>query len=256
METIYSVPDLFKHKMNSREFFVVIDDLMTSYLPASPEVFVILVSFMSLCLCLLLIVSNNMARSLSPQEFANYGREKNENEEGADEEREEKYLSKEHLEAIALRRWKTVLSWIAFHPNQVSSQKDRKGQTILHHAALFRAPAHIMDMILWASPELAQKSNRDGELALHWAVRLSTPNPVLNLLLKANPEAAFCRDRVEGVTPLSLLWERHQSSLINIWRSDRNQLLSESENTWRRILFIFRAVHNENQATFASVLRH
>ena len=187
-----------------------------------------------LILLSLILISNTTDDFLSPEEFANYGR--------ADMEQKEEYLTKEHLEAIALRKWKFILSWIAFHPNQVATLNDKKGQTILHHAALFRAPAHIMECILWAAPELAAIPNRDNELALHWAIRLSTPNPVLNLLLEANPEAAFSRDR-ENITPLSLMWERHQTSLINTWRSDRDQLLTESDNTWKRILCIFRAIH-------------
>jgi hypothetical protein len=134
------------------------------------------------------------------------------------------------------------LSWIAFHPDQVAKLRDTKGQTVLHHAALFRAPAHVMEGILWVAPELASVPNRDGELALHWAVRLTTPNPVLALLLQANPETAFWRDH-QNSTPLSLLWGRHQTSLLQNWRSEREKLLVESNNTWKRILSIFRAVH-------------
>jgi hypothetical protein len=155
-----------------------------------------------------------------------------------------KYLSQEHLEPIALRQWKTVLSWVAFHPNQVAKLRDTKGQTVLHHAALFRAPVHVMESLLWAAPELASIPNQDGELALHWAVRLSTPNPVLALLLEANPDTAFWEDH-QKTTPLSLLWERHQTGLLQAWRRfQREKLSNEWSNTsWKRVLSILRAVH-------------
>jgi ankyrin repeat protein len=158
-------------------------------------------------------------------------------------------LSQEHLEPIALRQWKAVLSWVAFHPEQVASFQDAKNQTVLHHACLFRAPAHVLESILCAAPELASIANRDGELALHWAIRLSTPIPVLKLLLNANPETAFWRDHL-NMTALSLLWERHySSSMLRLWRDDPSQLLET--NSWNRIVLVFRAVHEANKSSSA-----
>lgn len=152
----------------------------------------------------------------------------------------EKFLTAEHLEPIALRQWKKVLSWIAFNTDEVGSLRDRKGQTVLHHASLFRAPVDIIESILWAAPELASVANQDGEVALHWAIRLSTSSHILNLLLQADPESAFVSD-YQNSTPLSLLWERRQSALFGIWRYDRQRFLKEC-NLWKRILSIFQAV--------------
>jgi ankyrin repeat protein len=151
-------------------------------------------------------------------------------------------LSQEHIEAIALRQWKQVLAWVAFHSDQVSRVEDIKGQTILHHAALFRAPADVMEFLLWAAPELASVPNKDGELALHWAVRLSTPSQILALLLSAYPESAFLAD-ANGSTPLSLLWEKHQITLLQIWRTERQRLLDETDCVWRRIMSVYRALN-------------
>jgi hypothetical protein len=151
-------------------------------------------------------------------------------------------LSQEHLEPIALRQWKQVLSWVAFHPDKICGLKDTNHQTVLHHAALFRAPVHVMESILWAAPELASSTNKEGETPLHWAVRLSISNPVLTCLLRANPETAFWTDHQES-SPLDLLWERHQTPLLHTWRTERRKLLDETDNAWKRVLSVFRAVH-------------
>lgn len=171
--------------------------------------------------------------SMTAEEFANYKYESSS---------ATNLLSQEHIEAIALRQWKKVMTWAAFHSDQVSRVEDVKGQTILHHAALFRAPADVMEFLLWAAPELASVPNKDGELALHWAVRLSTPSPILSLLLEAYPESAFFAD-AHGATPISLLWERHQISLLTIWRTERQRLLDESEHVWKRIMYVYRTLH-------------
>jgi len=173
---------------------------------------------------------------MSAEEFANYKYESS---------CATNLLSQEHIEAIATRQWKKVLAWVAFHSDQVAREEDVKGQTILHHAALFRAPADVMEFLLWAAPELASVPNKDGELALHWAVRLSTPSPVLSLLLEAYPESAFWAD-VNGSMPLSLLWERHQISLLHIWRTERRKLLEETDNEWRRIMSVYRSLHERS----------
>ena len=121
-------------------------------------------------------------------------------------------LTREHIEPIALRQWKKVLSWIAFHPDEVASFADHRRQTVLHHACLFRAPSHVIESILLAAPELASVTNTDGEPAIQWAVRLGLPNEVMKLLLKADPVAGFIRDK-DGNTALSLIWERHQETI-------------------------------------------
>lgn len=169
---------------------------------------------------------------MSPAEFANYKYQSS---------CATNLLSQEHIEAIAMRQWKKVMAWVAFHSDQVPRLEDIKGQTILHHAALFRAPADVMEFLLWAAPQLAFVPNKDGELALHWAVRLSTPSPVLTLLLEAYPESAFLPDG-DGSTPLSLLWERHQISLLRTWRTERYRLWDESDSVWRRIMCVYRAL--------------
>lgn len=176
---------------------------------------------------------------MSPEEFANYKYESSS---------ATNLLAQEHIEAIATRQWKKVLAWVAFHSDQVARAEDANGHTILHHAALFRAPAHVMEFLLWAAPELASVRNKDGELALHWAVRLSTPSTVLSLLLDADPESAFWAD-VHGFTPMSLLWERHQINLLQIWRTERRKLLEETDGVWKRIMSVYRALHDRSQAS-------
>jgi len=191
---------------------------------------VILISF--IVVLLRRLCRKNYEDVMSAEEFANY-----------------KYhsscatnlLSQEHIEAIVMRQWKKVLAWVAFHSDQVSRVEDVKGQTILHHAALFRAPVDVMEFLLWAAPELAAVRNKDGELALHWAVRLSTPSPILTLLLEAYPESAFQAD-ANGSTPLSLLWERHQIPLLKLWRTERQKLWDETDSAWRRIMSVYRAL--------------
>ena len=39
-------------------------------------------------------------------------------------------LSRDHIEMIVQRDWKTLMSFVAFHPNQVSKLRDSKQQTI------------------------------------------------------------------------------------------------------------------------------
>lgn len=168
---------------------------------------------------------------MTAEEFANYKYESSS---------ATNLLSQEHVEAIALRRWKQVLAWVAFHSDQVSRVEDTNGHTALHHAALFRAPAHVMELILWAAPELASVPNKDGELALHWAVRLSTPQPILSLLLRAYPKGAFWPDN-KGTTPLALIWERRQMSLLRSWRTETQTLLDETNVVWKRIMSVYRA---------------
>lgn len=148
-----------------------------------------------------------------------------------------------------MREWKKILAWVAFHSDQVARAEDVKGCNILQHAILFRAPADVVDFLLWAAPELASVANKDGEVALHWAVRLSTSGPVMNLLLKAYPEGAFMTD-VNGSSPLSLLWERRQILLLQIWRTERQRLLDETECIWKRIMSVYHALQEDENMEF------
>lgn len=126
-------------------------------------------------------------------------------------------LTSKHLDLIASRNWKAVLSWIAFNADEVSTLVDREGHTALHHACLFRAPSDVIEAMMFAAPELASFGNDAGELPLHWAVRLALPPQVLKILLEANPNSAFAKDS-QGITPLSLLWDRHEDTLSDVFR--------------------------------------
>ena len=157
-------------------------------------------------------------------------------------------LTQEHLNPIASRHWKSVLSWIAFHPDQLSVLVDREGQTALHHACLFRAPAHVVEAMLYSVPELAEMANDQGELALHWAIRLATPVEVLKLLLTAYPAGPGSADHT-GQTPLSLLWDRHQEDLVEL----RGLSEVEESASWRRILLLVEG-YNDRQLPSTPVL--
>jgi hypothetical protein len=156
-------------------------------------------------------------------------------------------LTREHVEPIALRQWKKLLSWIAFHPDEVASFTDHRRQTVLHHACLFRAPSHVIESILLAAPELASITNIDGELAIHWAVRLSLPNEVMKLLLKADPVAGFIRDK-DGNTALSLIWERHQETILDALREGGPELV-QALPSWNMILNLFRCYYNNEKCS-------
>ena len=131
-------------------------------------------------------------------------------------------LTKDHIEMIVQRDWKTLQKFISYHPNLVFKLRDTKQQSILHHACLFRAPTHVIESILRCAPEVASVQNVDGESALHWAIRLAIPNTILLLLLHAYPQSPFIPDK-DNVTPLSLLWDRHQSKLIQLWKREKQQ---------------------------------
>lgn len=183
-------------------------------------------------------VTRNREPDYTPEEFAKF---KSESSSATN------LLSREQMDAIVLRQWKKVMAWVVFHSDQVPRVEDTNGQTVLHHAVLFRAPEQVMELLLWAAPELASLPNKEGELALHWAARLSIPIPTMSLLLRANPEGAFLGD-CHGTTPISLLWERHQVSLIQNWRSEREKLLNEKHGGWRRIMSIYRALDETRSA--------
>ena len=72
-------------------------------------------------------------------------------------------------------------------------------------------------MLLFQKPELAYIQNVDEEIPLHWAVRQWGPSEVIKLLLSVHPSSAcFIKDK-DGNTALSLVWERCESSLFDIW---------------------------------------
>lgn len=148
-------------------------------------------------------------------------------------------LTSVHLDPIASRNWKAVLSWIAFHPDEVATLVDREGQSTLHHACLFRAPLNVIEAMLFAAPELATVPNDEGELALHWAVRLALPLQVLTILLIANPKSGFVKDQ-KGLTPLSLLWDRHDTTLLDVYRMYGRERVT-SFPSWKRIMMLIEA---------------
>jgi hypothetical protein len=154
-----------------------------------------------------------------------------------------KLLTRKHLDPISSRKWKTVLAWIAFCPDELQLL-DKKKQTILHHACLFRAPADVIEMILYAAPELASMRNEDGEIALHWAIRLSAPNEIFKMLLAANPTSGtHARDK-DGNTPLSLMWDRHREEFMEArWVAGRKGVLSL--NSWKRVLLLLQYDNNQ-----------
>lgn len=159
---------------------------------------------------------------------------------------EQNLLTRKQLELIAQRQWKKVSSWSTCHPDQVARLRDARFQTVLHYACLFRAPVVVMESLLAAAPELAMVPNADGEVALHWAIRLSTPNPVLLLLLRANPKSGFWKDK-DGVTPISLLWGRHQEALLQSRGEESFPSKLLKQNSWKRLLFLLESAYHAQQ---------
>mmetsp|Transcript_25188 Transcript_25188/g.33430 ORF Transcript_25188/g.33430 Transcript_25188/m.33430 type:complete len:405 (-) Transcript_25188:379-1593(-) len=155
------------------------------------------------------------------------------------------------ISPIVNREWDTVISWAAFHPDQVSSLLDNEGQSALHQACLFMAPAHVVEALLYASPESASVASIHGELPLHWAVRLSAPDHVLCLLLSANPFGGLVPDRA-GRTPVSIIWDRHEKNLsgmcvdaglsADVLKSLNRKLTKGSG--WRKMMLLLRAAYN------------
>jgi len=158
-------------------------------------------------------------------------------------------LTPDHLEPIAVRKWKRVLSWIAFEPDQVTELVDREGQSALHHACLFRAPANVVEAMLFASPDLASGRNDEGELALHWAVRLALPMEILKSLLIANPTGGFTVD-MKGNSPVSLLWDRHDDTLLHIHGCfGRERVISSPQ--WKRIMLLVKSASDQERELHA-----
>jgi len=150
-------------------------------------------------------------------------------------------LTREHIEMMATRKWKSVVSWIASHPEELR-YLDKKSHTALHLAILFRAPAHVVELVLDRAPELAGQRNDEGEIALHWAVRLLAPKELLGLLLKADPSSGFLAVDDSRNTPFSLLWDRHREILQSAWLEGRDELLSQP--AWTHVMNFFQAYHH------------
>jgi len=153
------------------------------------------------------------------------------------------YLSKYHVDLIAKRKWKEILAWIVFHPDELVSL-DKTGQSFLHHACLFRAPAEVIQMILWQAPELASVPNQDGEVPLHWAIRLSAPNEHIASILQASPTCGTEMKDKEGYSPLSLLWDRHRQDIMEMYWTDRTQV--QTLYAWKPIMLFFPCSNNNN----------
>jgi hypothetical protein len=147
-----------------------------------------------------------------------------------------------------LPQWKEVLEWIVFSPKDLSLQ-DKNGQTILHHLCLFRAPVEIIQMALWQAPELASTANADGEIPLHWATRLSAPTECIRSLLQSDRASGTNFQDKDGHTPLSLLWDRHNSRFLEVWWENNEKL--HSLPAWKRILMFF---EEEGETTAPSPL--
>lgn len=158
-----------------------------------------------------------------------------------------KELTQAHIDPIALRKWKEVLAWIAFKPEELLLV-DKKKQTILHHCCLFRAPAIIIEMILFQAPELVAKKNVDGEIPLHWAVRLSAPIEVLQLLLSVEPGLGCKSKDKHGNTALSLIWERHSDILLQMWWEEGKDKIVNF-HWWKRIIYLLELYMRERSST-------
>lgn len=155
-----------------------------------------------------------------------------------------KELTQAHIDPIALRKWKEVLAWITFHPDELLLV-DKTKQTVLHHCCLFRAPAVVIEMILYQAPELVAMKNQDGEIPLNWAVRLSAPIEVFQLLLSVDPGLGCTSKDKAGNTALSLIWERHSDILLDMWWQHGRDKLTEF-HWWKRILFLLECYHRAN----------
>jgi len=128
--------------------------------------------------------------------------------------KEPSILNSDHITPIINRKWKEVLSWAAFHPDEVSNLRDNHNQTILHHACLFKAPYDIIEALLFADSSglLSSVINDDGEFAIHWAVRVSSSAHVLKTLITSNPRSGFMIDK-HGDSAFSLLWDRNRKAI-------------------------------------------
>jgi hypothetical protein len=79
------------------------------------------------------------------------------------EERNQKsrLLTREHLEPLLCQNWKAVLACATFSPQEMAAILDSQGNSYLHHVCLFKAPAHVIEAILFAAPDLATWANHE-----------------------------------------------------------------------------------------------
>jgi hypothetical protein len=89
---------------------------------------------------------------------------------------------------------------------------------------------------LYQNPELASIGNEDEEIPLRWAIRLSAPNEIIRLLLSVHPSSACCVKDRDGYTALLMVWERHESLLLDQWWNYGKTLLNRNKR-WTGILF-------------------
>ena len=117
------------------------------------------------------------------------------------------------------QNWKSIRTWATFEFHHVSRFRNKKNSTALHLAFLFMAPIDVVDALLYAAPELASvATNDDGELPIHWALRVGTPMETLRKLVKVYPKGGITANRY-GMTPLSILWDRHCYDFVEIFKA-------------------------------------
>ena len=156
------------------------------------------------------------------------------------------HLNSNHISPIINRKWKEVLSWATFHPDEVSNLRDNHNQTILHHACLFKAPYDIIESLLFADSSglLSSVINDDGEFAIHWAVRVSSSAHVLKTLVASNPRSGFMIDK-HGDSAFSLLWDRNRNAIHSFVFDDlRSDVLA---NDTLLVRSRFEVLLNKNQ---------
>jgi len=106
-------------------------------------------------------------------------------------------------------------SLITAYPDALLALDD-KGWTPLHHACRFKAPYAAVRHLLHLYPNLGKQAatrrcNR-GRTALYYAIRYDAPAGVVELLLEADPTAVLDEDR-DGVSPLSIVWDKYASGI-------------------------------------------
>lgn len=146
--------------------------------------------------------------------------------------------SEDIFELITSRNWAATNTICTFHPQELAQFRASSATryTALHHAILFKAPAEVIELMLYQAPKLAYATTADGETALHWAVRLSAPKEILMLLLSANPSSGVMAKDKQGVTPLALVWDRHRKMLLETTTAtDLDRLFC-----WKRILLLLK----------------
>jgi len=159
-------------------------------------------------------------------------------------------LTREHLEPILCRNWKAVLVWATFLPQEVATLLDSKGNSSLHHVCLYKAPAHVIEALLYAAPDLATWPNHEKEFPIHWCVRLDSPDEALRLILKASPTCGGTCFNESNQTAISLLFDRYRNTFSQLLlpfeyscnEKEASTIIQTSEK-WRRIMLLTRACH-------------